>query len=80
MGRGCCVVNGWRGGIALFVDGAEVARYLKQYSVRGSEPLISVDVADSSGGTARVGVYVRAVASVTIQVRVNGIPLQDEFI
>ena len=79
-GKHCLVVNGWRSGIALFVEGTEVARYLKLYSIRGEKPLISSDIVDGSGGTARVDVYVRAITGVTMQVRVNDVPLQDAFI
>jgi hypothetical protein len=76
----CRFVNGWRSGAALFIDGVEVARTDKLISVRADKPVVTAEVTTGVGTTSRVDIYVRAISSVTIHVRVNDVPIQDGFV
>jgi hypothetical protein len=78
--RPCRFVNGWRSGAALLVDRVKVARCDKRISVRGDKPLVTAEVKDDAGVVRRVDVFVRAVSGVTIHVRIDGAPIQKDFI
>jgi len=76
----CRVVNGWRSGAALFVDGVEVVRNTQLFSIRGNKPLLTTEVEGEATATKRVEIYVRAISGVTIHVRIDGYPLQEGFV
>ena len=76
----CRVVNGWRFGSALIVDGVEVVRTDQLYSVRGEKPLLTAEVRDEADSAKRVDIYARAIFGVTIHVRIDGVPVQEGFV
>lgn len=76
----CRVVNGWRSGAALFVDGNRKVWNEEMFAVRGEKPMLTADIETAHSGSRRIDVYVRAIVGVKIQVRVDGVPIIQEFI
>ena len=76
----CRVVNGYRSGASLLVDGERVARTNQKFALRLGKPALTAEVAEDGAAPRRVDIYVRAFSSVKIQVRIDGDAIQNDFV
>lgn len=76
----CRVLNGWRSGAFLYVNGQEKDRNKQQLALGGNQPFLSAKIRDSQGNESTLSIHVKALTKVGIQIRLNGQPIHDGFI
>ena len=79
-GISCRVLNGWRSGAFLYVNGQEKDRNKQQIALGGNQPSLSAKIRDSQGNESTLSIHVKALTKVVIQIRLNGQPIHDGFI
>ena len=76
----CKLLNEWRGGAKLFVNGVIVANDKRLFEVSGRKPMLSAGVADEIDVVRTVEVYIRAILSVKARIDIDGVPISNGFV
>jgi hypothetical protein len=74
------LVNEWRNGAKLLVDGLVVDQNNKLIEVSGEAPFLCTNVYDTLGNSRKIEVFIRARVQVLARVHVDGKPINHEFI
>ncbi len=74
------VINAWRTGIRLIINGNVMAENDKMVALDASRPMLEATFTDAAGVAHQIEVYVRAVLAVKIRVVVDGVSLSDGLV
>lgn len=79
-GTPCRILNGWRSGASLYIDGHEQSRSGKQFVIDATKPLLTGKIVNSNGEETIVSVHMKAITGIKIQIRKNDEPIHDGFL
>jgi|MGYP003333504158 hypothetical protein len=79
-GLPCKIVNEWRYGAKLLVDGVVRSQNSKMFEVAGQKPFLLAEVPTTSGKTRKIEIFLKAVANVKVRVAIDGVFLTDDYV